>query len=435
MIDHTLLKADATARRGREAVRRGAQVPLRLGVRQLDLGAASRKALLARLGRDGLRGGRLPARRDDADRQGLRGARGGAPGRRGDRHGHQHRRAQVARLRDRVRGHLPGGQGVARRPRSRSSSRPARSTHEEKIIGMHAVASSPARAFVKTSTGFGPGGATVEDIALMRRLVGDEMGVKASGGVRTHEDAEKMRAAGANRIGASASVAIVTAAADAEGRAQDGGRGRAAYCEAASTRTTRESWRSNASSSSCWTRSAAARAPDAAQYGDAGRRHARQRGRGRRRRRPAAPAGARARPPDDDPRRAAGVARRAARSARCARRRRGKDTTTGHWEMAGLRVDDAVPHLPGRLPARRSWRRSAQRTGRGVLGNKPASGTEIIEELGDRAPADRRAHRLHLGRLGLPDRRARGDRPARGALSHLPRSRARSCDECRRRRA
>ncbi len=58
--------------------------------------------------------------------------------------------------------------------------------------------------------GFGPGGATVEDIALMRRLVGDEMGVKASGGVRTQEDATKMVAAGADRIGASASVAIVT---------------------------------------------------------------------------------------------------------------------------------------------------------------------------------------------------------------------------------
>jgi deoxyribose-phosphate aldolase len=79
---------------------------------------------------------------------------------------------------------------------------------EEKIIGITLSKIAGAH-FVKTSTGFGPGGATVEDIALMRRLVGDEMGVKASGGVRTHEDAEKMRAAGANRIGASASVAIV----------------------------------------------------------------------------------------------------------------------------------------------------------------------------------------------------------------------------------
>ena len=64
--------------------------------------------------------------------------------------------------------------------------------------------------FVKTSTGFSTGGATVEDIALMRRTVGSEMGVKASGGVRSTADAEKMISAGATRIGASASVKIVT---------------------------------------------------------------------------------------------------------------------------------------------------------------------------------------------------------------------------------
>jgi deoxyribose-phosphate aldolase len=84
-------------------------------------------------------------------------------------------------------------------------------TQEEKVIAITLSKIAGAH-FVKTSTGFGPGGATVEDVALMRKLVGDEMGVKASGGVRTHEDAEKMRAAGANRIGASASVAIIGAA-------------------------------------------------------------------------------------------------------------------------------------------------------------------------------------------------------------------------------
>ncbi len=63
--------------------------------------------------------------------------------------------------------------------------------------------------FVKTSTGFSSGGATVEDIALMRRVVGPEMGVKASGGVRTAENAWAMVEAGATRIGASASIAIV----------------------------------------------------------------------------------------------------------------------------------------------------------------------------------------------------------------------------------
>ncbi len=63
--------------------------------------------------------------------------------------------------------------------------------------------------FVKTSTGFAGGGATVNDIALMRRTVGPEMGVKASGGVKTFEDAEKMIKAGATRIGASAGVKII----------------------------------------------------------------------------------------------------------------------------------------------------------------------------------------------------------------------------------
>jgi deoxyribose-phosphate aldolase len=67
--------------------------------------------------------------------------------------------------------------------------------------------------FVKTSTGFGPGGATVEDVALLRRTVGPDMGVKASGGIRTIEDLRRMLAAGANRVGASATVNIVNATA------------------------------------------------------------------------------------------------------------------------------------------------------------------------------------------------------------------------------
>jgi len=67
--------------------------------------------------------------------------------------------------------------------------------------------------FVKTSTGFGPSGATAHDIALMRQTVGPEMGVKASGGIRTLQDVQTMTAAGATRIGASASVKIVEATA------------------------------------------------------------------------------------------------------------------------------------------------------------------------------------------------------------------------------
>ncbi len=88
---------------------------------------------------------------------------------------------------------------------------------EQKIIGC-TLSKLAGAAFVKTSTGFGKGGATVEDLELMRRIVGNELGVKASGGVRTAEDVLRMAAAGANRIGASASVAIVTGTADGKSK-------------------------------------------------------------------------------------------------------------------------------------------------------------------------------------------------------------------------
>ncbi|RMF40623.1 MAG: deoxyribose-phosphate aldolase [Anaerolineae bacterium] len=78
---------------------------------------------------------------------------------------------------------------------------------KEKIIAC-LLSKSAGADFVKTSTGFGPGGATAEDIELMRRVVGAEMGVKASGGVRTWEDMQRMVLAGATRIGASAGLKI-----------------------------------------------------------------------------------------------------------------------------------------------------------------------------------------------------------------------------------
>jgi deoxyribose-phosphate aldolase len=79
---------------------------------------------------------------------------------------------------------------------------------DEKIIAC-VLSKIAGAAFVKTSTGFGPGGATAEDVALMKQIVGEGVEVKASGGVRTTEDADRMIQAGATRIGASASVAIV----------------------------------------------------------------------------------------------------------------------------------------------------------------------------------------------------------------------------------
>ena len=70
--------------------------------------------------------------------------------------------------------------------------------------------------YVKTSTGFGPGGATAADVALMRRVVGADMGVKAAGGVRDFESVKAMIEAGATRVGASAGVKIVQQAAAAK---------------------------------------------------------------------------------------------------------------------------------------------------------------------------------------------------------------------------
>ncbi|WP_313813261.1 deoxyribose-phosphate aldolase [Glutamicibacter sp.] len=81
-------------------------------------------------------------------------------------------------------------------------------TEEAKVLACEAAKAAGAD-FVKTSTGFSTGGATVEDVALMRKTVGPEMGVKASGGVRSLETARAMIAAGATRLGSSSGVAIL----------------------------------------------------------------------------------------------------------------------------------------------------------------------------------------------------------------------------------
>lgn len=84
--------------------------------------------------------------------------------------------------------------------------------NDEEKIKASALAKAAGANFVKTSTGFGPRGASVEDIRLMRKVVGEEMGVKAAGGIRTAEDAKKMVEAGATRIGTSASIKIIGSA-------------------------------------------------------------------------------------------------------------------------------------------------------------------------------------------------------------------------------
>jgi len=90
-------------------------------------------------------------------------------------------------------------------------------TDEEKVVGSHLAKIAKAD-FVKTSTGFGPGGATVHDVLLMRETVGPKLGIKAAGGIRSAEDVREMIAAGATRIGASASVQIVTGSESGDGR-------------------------------------------------------------------------------------------------------------------------------------------------------------------------------------------------------------------------
>jgi len=84
-------------------------------------------------------------------------------------------------------------------------------TDDEKVVACRLAKAGRAH-YVKTSTGFGPGGATVFDVALMREAVGPQLGVKAAGGIRSAAEAQRMIAAGATRIGASAGVEMVSGA-------------------------------------------------------------------------------------------------------------------------------------------------------------------------------------------------------------------------------
>jgi deoxyribose-phosphate aldolase len=263
-------------------------------------------------------------------------------------------------------------------------------TQEEKIVAISLSKVAGAH-FVKTSTGFGPGGATAEDIALMRKLVGSEMGVKASGGVRTCEDAQKMKAAGASRIGASASVAIVkgcaqaaaTPKADATPKHPDRPWLRRTAPAPTPTRPGGSAWGRQAVKllgstimttlpsapfervvlivlDSCGCGSA----PDAARYGDTGANtlghiaerlgglqlpHLESLGLGN-----VTPM--------------AGLSQVAAPRGGFGRMRErslGKDTTTGHWELAGLDVQHEFPTFPQGFPAEMMARfTSADRAGR-----------------------------------------------------------------------
>ena len=106
-------------------------------------------------------------------------------------------------------------------------------------------------------------------------------------------------------------------------------------------------------------------------------------------------------------------------AGRLVERSKGKDTTTGHWELMGVVTPQALPTYPHGFP-HDVIDPFMHRTGRGVLGNKPASGHGDHPGARRGAPADGQVDRLHVRRLGLPDRGARGDDPARGAVRGLP---------------
>ena len=158
--------------------------------------------------------------------------------------------------------------------------------------------------------------------------------------------------------------------------------------------------------------------PDAAAYGDAGSSTLQHVARGGRRARPSEHAGARAR--QRAPARGLPAARRrAVRRGRLREHSAGKDTTTGHWELMGVITEKAMPTYPDGFPDD-VIDAFSEATGRGVIGNVAASGTEIIERLGEEHQRTGRVDRLHLRRLGVPGRRARADRAARGAVRGLP---------------
>ena len=112
-------------------------------------------------------------------------------------------------------------------------------------------------------------------------------------------------------------------------------------------------------------------------------------------------------------------------AGRLLERSKGKDTTTGHWELMGVVTAQAFPTYPHGFP-HDVIDPFMHRTGRGVLGNKAGVGHGDHPGARRGAPADRQVDRLHVRRLRLPDRRARGDRAARRALRGAARSRARS---------
>ena len=214
MIDHTLLKPDATRAEHRGALPRGGAVQVRDGLRQPDVGGAVRRGCSPAAASASARSSGFPLGATTADVK-----------------GYETRRAifDGAREIDMVInvGALKSGDLRVVERDIEAVTTPCRDcgalskviieaallTDDEKVTAC-TLAKAAGADYVKTSTGFGPGGATAADVALMRRVVGAEMGVKAAGGVRDLEGLKAMIAAGATRVGASAGVKIVQQARD-----------------------------------------------------------------------------------------------------------------------------------------------------------------------------------------------------------------------------
>ena len=215
-IDHTILNADAAARRHRAHLRRGRQVQVLLRLREPDLGL-HRERRAGRIRGADLLGDRLPVRRHPTASKVFE-ARGAiadganeidmviniAAAKAGDEDALV---ADISAIADAVH---EGGAIL------KVIIETSMLTDDEKVLACRASVRAGAD-FVKTSTGFAGGGATLEDVALMRATVGPDLGVKASGGVRSLETARAMIAAGATRLGSSSGVAIVEGEQGAEG--------------------------------------------------------------------------------------------------------------------------------------------------------------------------------------------------------------------------
>ena len=206
-IDHTVLKPET----GQETVARFCDEARHFGFAAVCVNPCWVAYAAERLAGSGVRGSdrhRLPARRQHRARQGVRGPRRpGGRGRRG-RHGHQHRRAQGRPRRRVIEREIRGVVEAAGPAPVKVIIETSALTDEEKQRAC-VIAARAGAAFVKTSTGFGKGGATPEDVALMKKAAGPSVQVKASTGVKTREDADRLIAAGATRLGTSAGPVIV----------------------------------------------------------------------------------------------------------------------------------------------------------------------------------------------------------------------------------